>query len=165
MSDTTFETIVSRLDYPMVVVTTVHGGARAGCLVGFHSQCSIDPPRYAVWISKVNHTARVAMRARTFALHFLDDTPASHDLAELFGGHSDDSDDKFAQCAWHEGPDGVPLLDACPTRVVGRRASLLDDTGDHACFVLVPFDGTATDAFAPLMYSEVRGMKAGHEVA
>ena len=31
----------------MVVVTTAQGDERAGCLVGFHAQSSIEPPRYA----------------------------------------------------------------------------------------------------------------------
>ena len=44
---------------------------RAGCLVGFHSQSSIDPRQYAVWLSKANHTYPVALRSELFAVHFL----------------------------------------------------------------------------------------------
>ena len=47
----TFNALASELDYPMFVVTTAAGGAPAGCLVGFATQCSIDPPRFLVCLS------------------------------------------------------------------------------------------------------------------
>jgi len=34
---------------PVVIVTARGREGRAGCLVGFTSQCGIEPPRYAVW--------------------------------------------------------------------------------------------------------------------
>lgn len=72
------------LDYPVYVVTAVADAERAGCLVGFASQCSIDPPRFMVWLSKANRTYRVACRASHLGVHGLrgDQTEA----AELFGG-------------------------------------------------------------------------------
>jgi len=54
-SSAVFDTLVSELDYPMVVVSVASGADRAGCLVGFSTHCSIDPARYAVCISKRNH--------------------------------------------------------------------------------------------------------------
>src|SRR4051794_31653626 len=135
----------------MLVVTTVHEGERAGCLVGFHTQCSIDPPRFAVWISKANHTARVAVLADAFALHFLDRTRApERKLAELFGTVTDDHGDKFRRCAWHAGPDDVPLLDDCGTRVIGRRDAVFDHCGDHICFVLAPVESQMANPLEPL---------------
>ncbi len=165
MSNDAFDEIADRLNYPMIVVTTAHGDARAGCLVGFHTQCSIDPPRYAIWISRVNHTASVAARADVFALHFVDGVaPSGRKLAELFGTVTDDTDDKFARCAWQPGPDGVPLLDDCPVRIVGRRIDTVDTDADHIGFVLVPETGEAQPDFNPLMFSQVRDLPAGHEV-
>ena len=40
-----FDAIMGSLDTPLVVVTTAAHGERAGCVVGFHSQCSITPRR------------------------------------------------------------------------------------------------------------------------
>ena len=37
----------------------------------------------------------------------------------------------FAKCAWTAGPEGVPLLDGCPDRFVGRRTALMDPGADH----------------------------------
>ena len=97
----TFNALVSELDYPMFVVTTAAGGERAGCLVGFATQSSIDPPRFLVCLSKQNRTYRVARDADLLAVHSL---PAdATDLAELFGGETGDRVDKFAQCDWRPG--------------------------------------------------------------
>ena len=43
-----FGALTSALDYPMFIVTVAPDGGRAGCLVGFATQCSIDPVRFLV---------------------------------------------------------------------------------------------------------------------
>ena len=144
----------------MVIVTTAAGDERAGCLVGFHSQSSIDPPRYVVWLSQANHTHRVAVRASTFAVHLI---PVDrHDLAELFGGRTGDDDDKLSRCDWEPGPDGVPLLVDCPDRFVGRRIEWLAAGGDHDGVVLEPFDATAAGGGGSLRLDAVADIDAGH---
>ncbi|HEY9244451.1 MAG TPA: flavin reductase, partial [Streptosporangiaceae bacterium] len=95
MSDDGFGTLMSALDPPLIVVTAAAAGERAGCLVSFHTQSSMTPPRYCVLLSKANHTYGVALRASHLAIHFLaaGDLP----LAELFGGQTGDTVDKFAR--------------------------------------------------------------------
>ena len=110
----TFNALLSELDYPMFVVTTAVGDERAGCLVGFATQCSIDPPGFLVCLSKQNHTYRLARTAELLAVHFLPEDAT--DLAELFGGQTGDDVNKFRRCAWHSGAGGVPLLDRCENR-------------------------------------------------
>ncbi|WP_255355718.1 flavin reductase, partial [Frankia sp. CpI1-P] len=52
---TAFHEAVSAISYPMVIVTAaVPDGERSGCLVGFHTQCSIEPARYLLCISQAN---------------------------------------------------------------------------------------------------------------
>ena len=56
------------IDYAYFVVTVRAPDAEmSGCLAGFVTQCSIDPPNFLVCISKVNHTLGVAERARAWA--------------------------------------------------------------------------------------------------
>ena len=43
MSDDAFDSLMASTDPPLIVVTTVAEDERAGCLVGFHAQSSIDP--------------------------------------------------------------------------------------------------------------------------
>jgi flavin reductase (DIM6/NTAB) family NADH-FMN oxidoreductase RutF len=154
------DTLTGELDYPMVIVTTVAEGERSGCLIGFHTQCSIDPPRWAVWISRENHTYGVAARATTLAVHFpsVDD----HDLAELFGEETGDDVDKFARCAWTGGPDGVPLLDRIPNRIVGPVVDRHEDDCDHQLFVIEMGDVDHARPVRQLGFQAVRGFDAGH---
>ena len=157
-----FDELVGSRDTAMLVVTAAADGVLAGCLVGFHSQCGIEPRRYAVWISKANETYRVARRAEHFAVH----VPRAHqlDVAELFGGETGDEVDKFAGGGWTEGPGGVPLLAACPDRFLGRRVDLVDVGADHVCVVLAPVR-TDRSAAAPgpwLTYERAKDIPPGH---
>jgi flavin reductase (DIM6/NTAB) family NADH-FMN oxidoreductase RutF len=154
-----FDAFVDGLDYPMFVVTTAHDGRRAGCLVGFTTQASVDPPRMLVCLSVRNHTYRLADHAALLAVHVLD--PDQRDLAELFGGETGDAVDKFSRCSWAEGPGGVPLLDDCPRVFVGR---VLDRHrfGDHVGFLLEPTDVEGRASGQGLTYEQVEDVDAGH---
>jgi flavin reductase (DIM6/NTAB) family NADH-FMN oxidoreductase RutF len=150
------------LDYPMLLVTTKsRAGERAGCLVGFHTQCSIDPLRWAVFLSVKNHTYRVALDADVLAMHF--PSADDHDLAELFGSLTGDDIDKFARCEWTEDETGVPLLSRCPNRFVGRVLDVVDDGGDHVLFVLEPIAVTHAGPVRQLGFQAVRDLRPGHE--
>ena len=154
------DTLSSELEYPMVIVTTVAGGERSGCLVGFHTQCSIKPPRWAVWISKANHTYRVGTDAAMLAVHFL--STDDHDLAELFGEETGDEVDKFARCEWTAGPEGLPLLDRIPNRIIGHVLDTVDDGCDHQLFVIDIAEEQHRHPLEQLGFQAVRGFEAGH---
>lgn len=160
-SETAFETLMASLDPPMVVVTTAVAGERAGCLVGFHAQSAIDPKRYCVWLSKANHTYRVALRSTYLAVHFL--TEDDYELAEHFGTLTGEDADKFDGVAVHEGPDGVPLLDRLRNRVTLRRTVLVDEGGDHVCLAAECLDAETNGEFEPLRLSRVTHLVPGHD--
>ena len=155
-----FDDIMASLDPRMIVVTTAAGGERAGCLVGFHAQSSIDPRRYTIWLSKANHTYRIALLASHVAVHFL--TRDDLELAERFGTLTGDDVDKFAGLDTTVGDGGAPLLDSSPYRFVGRRVALLDEGGDHVCVVVEPVSVTAAGRFTPLLLSQVDHLEPGH---
>jgi flavin reductase (DIM6/NTAB) family NADH-FMN oxidoreductase RutF len=156
-----FDDLVAHLDPPLAVVTTVAKGERAGCLIGFHAQCSISPQRYVIWLSKANHTFRVALHAQHFAVHFV--RSGDLDVARLFGTKTGDETDKFAACGWRPGPDGVPVLDACPDHFLARKVALLDEGSDHVCIVLEPTDAASTGDLEPLRLSAANDLTPGHE--
>ena len=157
---TAFEDLAARLDYPMYVVTAYDGATRAGCLVGFTTQCSIDPARFLVCVSDKNHTHSVTMRASTVAVHLL--RSSQRDVAALFGGETGDEVDKFARCAWTDGPDGVPVLDGCAAWFAGRVLDRLV-LGDHTGLLLEPYDGSAGEGEAYVSFADVRDLTPGHE--
>jgi flavin reductase (DIM6/NTAB) family NADH-FMN oxidoreductase RutF len=157
----TFDSLVGDLEYPMFIVTASAGdGEPLGCLVGFATQTSIDPPRFAVCLSHRNRTFRRGRDAQALGVHCVPAHAAA--LAELFGGETGDEVDKFARCAWHEGPEGVPILDDCPSWFVGRvlwRA----EAGDHDAFLLEPVAARNASHEGEFTFHRARRIEAGHE--
>ena len=155
-----FEALTSGLDYPMVVVTAAADGERDGCLVGFHTQGSIDPPTLLVCLSKANRTFRTAQRATTLVVHYLgrDDEP----LARLFGESTGDDADKFTRCSWHERPDGTPVLDGCRGWAAGDIVSRTD-VGDHVAVAVRVVDAELRAAKSgQLGFQRVKDFDPGH---
>jgi flavin reductase (DIM6/NTAB) family NADH-FMN oxidoreductase RutF len=153
-----FDRIVGSLEYPMFIVTARVGDERLGCLVGFATQTSIDPQRFLVCLSHTNHTYRHGRDAELLGVHCV---PAeAPDLAELFGGETGDDVDKFARCAWHDGPGGVPILDACENWFVGR-VLLRVDAGDHDAFLLEPVAAHAGDQ-GEFTFHRAKAITPGH---
>ena len=157
---TAFHAFVGALDHDMLIVTAAAGAERDGCLVGFHTQASIDPPRLLVCLSDKNRTYRLAREADVLVVHQVpEDAP---DLAELFGGETGDEVDKLAQVAWRPGPGGAPVLERCRNWVAGEVLERLD-CGDHVAFLLEPIDGEASEQARGLRFSAVKGMHPGHQ--
>ena len=145
--------MLEELDYPMFIAT-VPGD---GCLVGFATQCSIDPVRVLVCLSDKNRTFRLAAEATHMALHVVpEDRP---ELAELFGGETADDVDKLARVEWRPGPGEAPLIAGCPY-VAGPVRDRFE-VGDHVAFVLdvEVEEGAAT----PLPFRQARAIDPGHE--
>ena len=151
---------LGELDYPMFIVTARAGDELAGCLVGFATQCSIDPLRFIVCLSDKNRTFRVAKEADLLGVHLV---PESADaLAELFGSRTGDDDDKFAQASWTPGPGGVPVLDDCGNWFAGRILERCD-VGDHWAFVVEPVRGADDETEGAFTFQEARWIEPGHE--
>ncbi len=154
-----FEGVVGDLEYPMFIVTARAGEERLGCLVGFTTQASIHPPRFIVCLSHKNRTFRRGRDAPVLGVHAV---PAdAGDLAELFGGETGDGVDKFSRCAWHEGPEGVPLLERCENWFVGRVLRRFD-AGDHDAFLLEPVAAGSGDV-AEFTFHRAKRIDPGHE--
>ena len=156
----TFNALVGDLEYPMFIVTARADEEPLGCLVGFATQMSIDPPRFAIGLSHNNRTYRRGRDAELLGVHCV---PAdAGELAELFGGETGDDVDKFARCAWHEGPGGVPILDDCPNWFVGRVVWRADG-GDHDAFLLEPVAAQAGSEEDEFTFHRAKRIEAGHE--
>ena len=159
-AEQTFTSLMGELDYPMFIVTTVAGdGERSGCLIGFATQISITPPRFLVGLSEKNHTYRVAQRAEYVAVHFV---PADGEaIAELFGSETGDEVDKFARCAWHEGPAGLPILDDLPNWFAGRIRERIP-AGDHDALILHPIAAAREAEEQELTFHRAKRIEPGH---
>jgi flavin reductase (DIM6/NTAB) family NADH-FMN oxidoreductase RutF len=156
-----FAAIAGELDYPMYIVTAAGGGERDGCLVGFATQCSIDPSRFVACLSDKNRTYRIAEQSDTLVVHVVPED-ADH-LVELFGGETADDVDKLARVEWREGPDGAPVITGCPNWFAGsvlQRVRL----GDHVGFVLEPIDGEhGAPGQRAFPFARAKRIEPGHE--
>jgi len=161
MSDVaeTFHELVGNLEYPMFIVTARADDEPLGCLVGFTTQMSIDPPRFAVCLSHENRTFRRGRDAQVLGVHCVPEH--EHELAELFGGETGDDVDKFARAAWHEGPHGVPILDDCPNWFVGR-ALWRQDAGDHDAILLEPVAAQRDSDGDEFTFHRAKRIEPGH---
>jgi flavin reductase (DIM6/NTAB) family NADH-FMN oxidoreductase RutF len=157
-----FESIAGRIDYPMFVVTAVAGEERDGCLVGFATQCSIDPVRFLVCMSDKNRTTRLLEDGPADALvvHLVPED-AGH-VVELFGGETGDQTDKFDRVEWTPGPEGIPLLTDCPSWFAGRIVERMR-LGDHIGHVLEPFAGEDPSDGGWFPFSRAKKIEPGHE--
>jgi flavin reductase (DIM6/NTAB) family NADH-FMN oxidoreductase RutF len=165
--------LVGAADPPMIVVTTraADTGERDGCLVGFHSQSSISPERYAVWLSDANRTSRLARTATHVAVHFL--AVGDHAIAARFGALTGDElpdggDGKLTGLAWRDGPGGVPVIVDVAHWFVGRIVArdARSDRGDHGWVELEVEASCDVDDGAPhepLRLRAVTGLSPGHE--
>lgn len=152
--------LVSELDYPMFIATVATERERAGCLVGFTTQCSIDPPRFLVCLSEANRTFRVARDASVLVVHLV---PREADkLAGLFGERTGDDLDKFEHCAWAPGPEGTPILDECGNWFAGRILERFA-VGDHHAFLLDPFEGASDTDQGQFAFHRAKRIEPGHE--
>jgi flavin reductase (DIM6/NTAB) family NADH-FMN oxidoreductase RutF len=155
-----FEAIMADVDPPSYVVTAASGGEMGGCLVGFATRCSIDPPRFAVWLSTLNRTYRIASTASTLVVHLL--RSGDGDLAQRFGGETGDDVDKFAAVDWRPGPDGCPVL----RRLDWFAGTIVErvHTGDHIAFVLAPTMGSVQRTAGPLPSVALGEIEPGHPI-
>jgi flavin reductase (DIM6/NTAB) family NADH-FMN oxidoreductase RutF len=148
----------------MYIVTCIHGEELSGCLVGFATQCGIQPPRFLVCVSIENHTYKVASRASSLVVHLI--TDKDRGIASLFGEQTGDDVDKFAAISWRPGTLGGPILSDCEVFFEGRILATVP-FGDHVGFVLAPIDESEVPVSldgAPLTLHDVESFNAGHPV-
>ncbi len=156
-----FTGLMSQLDHPMYVVTVQGADGPSGCLVGFASQVSIDPPLFLVGLSEQNHTWRVSHGAGHLAVHVI--PRAKGELVRLFGERTGDHVDKFAACSWRTGPHGAPILQDASAWFVGEIATRVK-LGDHVGHVLAPVVVRQTSEISGYVTSrDATRLHPGHE--
>ena len=95
------------------------------------------------------------------AIHFL--AADQLDLAKHFGEETGDEVDKFADCNWHNGPMGVPILNDVARWISGPIVAVLPDiTGDHQGFVIEPNYGATGKWKGQLGFQSAQDLQAAH---
>ncbi len=149
-------------DSAMLAVSECLGDEWDACLVGFHSQASIDPARYLVWLSTANRTYRLARRAEVLGVHLLADDQL--DLARRLGARTGDVDPHKLDGVRHRrGRSGAVHLLDCPAWFAGRVLRRVSG-GDHHGFLLEPIAAADVRPVQPLRLRQAETIPAGHPV-
>jgi flavin reductase (DIM6/NTAB) family NADH-FMN oxidoreductase RutF len=153
------DAITAAANYPLYVVTASSGDDVSGCLAGFVTQSSIEPVRFIICLSKVNHTFAVAERSNALGLHLLGSD--QRETASLFGETSGDQIDKLASLEWRRGATGTPILTDCAAWIEGtviHRSS----AGDHEAFFVTVVDGGPGTRRGRFMLDDATAFDPGH---
>ncbi|MGW0247220.1 flavin reductase family protein [Nocardia goodfellowii] len=155
-----FDAIIARADPPVWIVTVATEERRAGCLVGFASQVSIEPRQFLVGLSTANHTFTIAGDAKYLAVHMLDGEDLA--LAHLFGAETGTELDKFEHCEWAPGPHGLPILTGAAGWFTGEVTQRFE-FGDHVGYLLSPTSAAApAEERSSLRFHSVAELEPGH---
>jgi flavin reductase (DIM6/NTAB) family NADH-FMN oxidoreductase RutF len=149
-----------RVDFPYYLLTVRTADEEmSGCLAGFVTQCSIDPPNFVACISHLNHTFGVAVHSTAMGLHLLGEDQVG--LARLFGEHTGDVIDKFAEADWRIGTTGAPLLADVSLALEGTILGHFS-VGDHEAFLVRALRAVAGPGHGLLTHRTSPRLHPGH---
>ncbi len=151
---------LDRVDYPYYVATVrAPDEEMSGCLAGFVTQCSMDPPNFLACISRLNHSFAIAARSTAMGLHLLGDDQV--ELARLFGEETGDVVDKFSAVDWRLGVTGAPLLAEVAVAVEGTILGHFS-VGDHEAFLVRASRAVAGPGHGLLTHRTSPPLQPGH---
>ena len=90
----------------VTVVTTSENGVPKGLAVNAYSSISLEPPLVMVCVQKTSSTYPALFASTHLGINILSN--AQKGTVATFASKTAD---KFAEIAWHEGPNGSPLID------------------------------------------------------
>ncbi|GAA3705645.1 hypothetical protein GCM10022377_19190 [Zhihengliuella alba] len=93
----------------VTVVTTRDGEAPKGLAVNAYASVSLEPPLVMVCVQKTSSTYPALFAGTHLGINILG--TGQRDTVATFASKAAD---KFADIAWHEGPNGSPLIDGSP---------------------------------------------------
>ncbi len=127
-----------------VVTARDAGGAPVGITANSFASVSLDPPLVLWSPARASRRFPIFTAAQAFAIHVLaaDQQAVCDTFVRAAQG--------FGAVAWTEGPDGLPLLDGCLSRLICGREAVLD-AGDHAIILGRVREGQRRDG-PPLVF-------------
>lgn len=148
------------LSYGVYIVSAVHDGKAAGCIVNTFNQVTSQPARVSVAVNKENVTAGVIQAAGRFEAAVLaQDAPM--ELIGLFGFQSSADVDKFAETPHALDAAGVPYVSEHAVAHFGARVVDTVDVGTHLLFVGEVDEAEALSDAEPLTYAYYHAVKGG----
>lgn len=144
------------------VVGVGEGGLRNAFTASSVMQVSMQPPMLAIAVNPDNASYPLLVESGVFAVTVLQRDQCA--LADFFGNHSAQDEDKLSAVAWHAAPSGAPILDEglsyLDCRVVAGYPA-----GDHRVILAeIMGGGFLQERVRPLRYDEVEDMDGSDEL-
>lgn len=143
-----FKQAMARFPAGVTVVTTVDDGGRPwGFTASSFTSLSLEPPLVLVCLADTADSAPAFAACERMAISVL--AGDQQDIALRFARKGDD---KFSSDGWHEGPEGLPLIDGARVTLAGTVAAR-HAGGDHTILVLEVESVGLGDAPTTLAYA------------
>lgn len=117
--------VLRRFAAGVTVVTTTSPAGPAGMTATAFTSVSLEPPIVLCCLNASSRTTGAVLASGIFAVNILGADQRA--VAERFAQRTDD---KFAGIGWHEGAEGLPLLDGALATVACRIRSITE-AGTH----------------------------------
>ncbi|MEV6166536.1 flavin reductase family protein [Streptomyces sp. NPDC052052] len=132
-----------------VTIVTAQGAHPVGFTATSLASLSVNPPLLTFGISATASSWPVVNAARHVGVHFLGEEQET--LAATFARSGVD---RFAAPAsWHQGPEGVPVLDGVLALLICRVVSRVA-AGDHTLVIAEPVHAQQGKEGQPLLYHD-----------
>lgn len=144
------------------VVGVVDGEARNAFTASSVMQVSIAPPMIALAVNPGNASYPLLVAGGVFGVTVLGED--QRELADLFGTRSARDGNKLAEVAWHNSPEGAPVLDAglayFDCQVISKHPA-----GDHVVILAEVVGGDFLQRQGrPLRYDELGDLDGSAEL-
>ena len=139
-----FRDVIGRFASGVTIITTTVDGAPFGTTASAVSSLSLEPPMVLICLNKTSETQAAILKAGHFCVNILAD--GQQDLAYQFAGKGD----KFADTAFEQGIEGIPVLGGTLAHLECRVAETVTG-GTHTVF-LAHVAVAAGHEGAPLTY-------------
>jgi steroid delta-isomerase-like uncharacterized protein len=133
----------------VTVVTTMEDGKPKGLAVNAYSSISLEPPLVMVCVQKTSSTYPALFGSTHLGINIL-----SREQKSTVSTFASKSSDKFADIAWHQGPEGSPLIDSSSAMIEAEIRERFQ-AKTHTIFVCRVRHAEGTD-IEPMVYKAGR---------
>lgn len=144
----------------MYIISTVHEGEKAGCVVNTVTQVTSTPLQVMVAINKQNVTAQVLQKSGVFhAIALTEEAPMT--LIAQFGYRSSSELNKFEDFEEKTDSNGCPYVTEGAAAEFTCKVVQQVDVGTHILFIAEVEDAEVLSQDNPMSYSYYHTVKKG----
>jgi len=145
-----FRAAMRQIASPVAIITTAHGGQRAGLTATAICSATADPPTILVCVNQNARTEAFIAASSRLVVNFLSED--QHEIARLFSTSKLDAEKRFAVGEWIEAATGAPVLKGSLASFDCSVDSIMI-CGTHSIY-LSRVEAVASNDGSPLLYRD-----------